>query len=212
MSIITFNDFLTEKKSPYKKETLEKYKKKWKKGEKIPFGIEASLKAQGMIPRADGSYQVSDEYKEEGMKPQKGVVDKHITPETKAPETHRERIEKKIHKAEKEKLKKIKKPERILSHPDPSHKGNPEDNDFEGNIKKTKIEKSIKKSRVRPFKKKPKKYYNPKAKISEGTIPTFDEFINDLEDVNDIQELIIEGAVPSYDEFKNINESLTDIR
>jgi hypothetical protein len=59
-----FSDFLDEKKSPYKKATLIKYKRKWEDGEKIPFGIESSLKAQGMIPRADGEVRVSDEYKE----------------------------------------------------------------------------------------------------------------------------------------------------
>lgn len=62
--LISFGDFLSEKKSPYKPETLARYKKKFEKGEKIPFGIEASLKAQGMIPRADGTYKVSDEYKD----------------------------------------------------------------------------------------------------------------------------------------------------
>jgi hypothetical protein len=59
-----FSDFLEEKKSPYKKATLMKYKRKWEAGEKIPFGIESSLKAQGMIPRADGEIRVSDEYQE----------------------------------------------------------------------------------------------------------------------------------------------------
>lgn len=205
MSFITFEDFLSEKKSWYKKETLEKYKEKWKRGEKIPFGVEVSLKAQGMIPRADGSYRVSDEYKEKSIS---NVIDKYIKSETKDPDTHRERIEKKIHKAEKEKLEKIKKPERILSHPDFTHKGNPKDEDFEGNIKKTKIEKSIKKLRVKSSKKKLKKFYNPKAKISEGTIPTFNQFISKIDNVNDIQNLTIEGSIPTYQEFKNINELL----
>jgi hypothetical protein len=59
-----FSDFLDEKKSPYKKATLMKYKRKWEDGEKIPFGIESSLKAQGLIPRADGEVRVSDEYKD----------------------------------------------------------------------------------------------------------------------------------------------------
>jgi len=58
-----FSEFLSEKKSPYKKATLLKYKRKWEAGEEIPFGVETSLKAQGMIPRADGEKRVSDEYK-----------------------------------------------------------------------------------------------------------------------------------------------------
>jgi hypothetical protein len=57
-----FTEFVDEKKSPYKKATLLKYKRKWEDGEKIPFGVENTLKAQGMIPRADGEIRVSDEY------------------------------------------------------------------------------------------------------------------------------------------------------
>ena len=64
----TFAQFIEEKKkSPYKKATLLKYKRKYEKGEEIPFGIESSLKAQGLIPRADGSYKVSDEYRDTGI-------------------------------------------------------------------------------------------------------------------------------------------------
>ena len=57
-----YTEFISEKKSPYKKATLLKYKRKWEAGEEIPFGIESSLKAQGMIPRADGETRPSDEY------------------------------------------------------------------------------------------------------------------------------------------------------
>jgi hypothetical protein len=57
-----YTEFISEKKSPYKKATLLKYKRKWEAGEEIPFGIEASLKAQGMIPRADGETRTSPEY------------------------------------------------------------------------------------------------------------------------------------------------------
>ena len=57
-----FSEFLEEKKSPYKKATLLRFKKKWDRGEEIPFGIENSLKAQGMIPRANGEIKVSGDY------------------------------------------------------------------------------------------------------------------------------------------------------
>jgi len=66
--IRNFEEFLVEKKSPFKKATLIKYKKKFEKGEEIPFNIENSLKAQGLIPRADGEIRVSDEYKDIGDK------------------------------------------------------------------------------------------------------------------------------------------------
>lgn len=45
---------MNEKKSPYKLKTLKKYQKEYDKGEDIPFGIESSLIAQGMIPRQGG--------------------------------------------------------------------------------------------------------------------------------------------------------------
>ena len=61
---VKFSDFLEEKRSPYKKATLLKYKRKWDEGEKVPFGVENSLKAMGLIPRADGEFRVSDEYKD----------------------------------------------------------------------------------------------------------------------------------------------------
>jgi hypothetical protein len=60
----TFEEFLNEKKeSPYSEETLKKYKEEHEKGKKIPFAIERSLKAQGMIPRVDGTTRKSDMYK-----------------------------------------------------------------------------------------------------------------------------------------------------
>lgn len=61
--VMTFEEFMNEKESPYSKETLKKYKEEYKKGKKIPFGIEISLKAQGMIPRVDGTTRKSDMYK-----------------------------------------------------------------------------------------------------------------------------------------------------
>lgn len=76
----SFLEFVGEKKSPYRKQTLLKYLRKWKDGEKIPVGIETSLKAQGMIPRADGEIRVSDEYKDTGdriadmVKPKKKAI------------------------------------------------------------------------------------------------------------------------------------------
>ena len=54
MKIKSFDDFAFEKKSPYKKETLEKYKKKHEKGEEVPFGVKTSMIAQGIIPHEGG--------------------------------------------------------------------------------------------------------------------------------------------------------------
>jgi hypothetical protein len=48
------NSPVTEKESPFNKETLEKYKKDFEEGKEIPFGIKSSLIAQGMIPRQGG--------------------------------------------------------------------------------------------------------------------------------------------------------------
>lgn len=77
--IKSFSDYISEKKkSPYSKATLLKYKRKFEKGEDIPFGIESSLKAQGLIPRADGQYRVSDEYKTGGVL--------KLNPDTQSPE------------------------------------------------------------------------------------------------------------------------------
>ena len=64
--IQNYTEFVDEKKSPYKKATLIKYKRKYEAGEEIPVGIENSLKAQGLIPRADGEFKVSDDYKTVG--------------------------------------------------------------------------------------------------------------------------------------------------
>jgi hypothetical protein len=50
----TYENFLNEKESPYKKETLLKYKKEYEEGKDIPFGIRTSLIAQGMIPHEGG--------------------------------------------------------------------------------------------------------------------------------------------------------------
>lgn len=50
----SYGDFVTEKKSPYKEETLKKYKKEYNRGKKIPFGVKTSLIAQGMIPHEGG--------------------------------------------------------------------------------------------------------------------------------------------------------------
>lgn len=62
-----FEEFVDEKKSPFKKATLMKYKRKWEEGEKIPVGIENSLKAQGLIPRANGEIEVSDDYQDDSF-------------------------------------------------------------------------------------------------------------------------------------------------
>lgn len=39
-----------------------KYLKKWKKGESIGFTMRSSLKAKGLIPRANGTKRVSSKY------------------------------------------------------------------------------------------------------------------------------------------------------
>lgn len=39
-----------------------KYLKKWKRGESIGFTMRSSLKAKGLIPRANGTYKVSPKY------------------------------------------------------------------------------------------------------------------------------------------------------
>lgn len=41
-----------------------KYIKKWKRGNKIGFTMRSSLKAKGLIPRANGTYRISKKYKE----------------------------------------------------------------------------------------------------------------------------------------------------
>jgi len=39
-----------------------KYLKKWKKGNRIGFTMRSSLKAKGLIPRANGQTQISSKY------------------------------------------------------------------------------------------------------------------------------------------------------
>jgi hypothetical protein len=41
-----------------------KYLKKWKRGESIGFTMRSSLKAKGLIPRADGKKRVSAKYRQ----------------------------------------------------------------------------------------------------------------------------------------------------
>jgi hypothetical protein len=48
------NANLSEKDSPYDRETLLKYQKEFEAGKEIPFGVKSSLIAQGMIPRQGG--------------------------------------------------------------------------------------------------------------------------------------------------------------
>jgi len=48
---------VTEKKSPYDRETLISYKEEYEKGKEIPFGVKSSLIAQGMIPREGGEHE-----------------------------------------------------------------------------------------------------------------------------------------------------------
>jgi hypothetical protein len=45
---------LSEKESPYDRETLINYKHEYEQGKKIPFGVKNSLIAQGMIAREGG--------------------------------------------------------------------------------------------------------------------------------------------------------------
>lgn len=78
-----FTQFVEEKKSPYKKATLMKYKRKWEDGEAIPFGIENSLKAQGLIPRADGEVRKSSDYKDDSIKDVISPKEKNKSPEKK---------------------------------------------------------------------------------------------------------------------------------
>ena len=41
----------------------KKYLKLWKQGKSIGFTMTASLKAKGLIPRANGTRRISDKYK-----------------------------------------------------------------------------------------------------------------------------------------------------
>jgi hypothetical protein len=79
--IRNFTEFLGEKKSPYKKATLLKYKRKWEDGEDIPVMMANTLKAQGLIPRENGETVVSDEYKDTKTKLKDALAPK--TPEKK---------------------------------------------------------------------------------------------------------------------------------
>jgi len=49
-----YEEWISEKESPFNKETLDKYKKDFEDGLEIPFGVKSSLIAQGMIPRQSG--------------------------------------------------------------------------------------------------------------------------------------------------------------
>jgi hypothetical protein len=40
-----------------------KYLRLWRKGKSIGFTMRSSLKAKGLIPRANGTYKVSNKYK-----------------------------------------------------------------------------------------------------------------------------------------------------
>lgn len=40
-----------------------KYLRKWKKGESIGFTMRSSLKAKGLIPRANGTKKISPKYR-----------------------------------------------------------------------------------------------------------------------------------------------------
>ena len=51
------NSPVTEKKSPYDRETLIKYKHEYERGKDIPFGVKSSLIAQGMIAREGGEHE-----------------------------------------------------------------------------------------------------------------------------------------------------------
>lgn len=41
----------------------KEYLKKWRRGESIGFTMRSSLKAKGLIPRANGTYKVSPKYR-----------------------------------------------------------------------------------------------------------------------------------------------------
>lgn len=44
----------------------KKYLRLWKEGKSIGFTMTSSLKAKGLIPRANGTYRVSDKYRKRG--------------------------------------------------------------------------------------------------------------------------------------------------
>jgi hypothetical protein len=70
-------DLLDEKESPYKKETLLKYKKEYEEGKEIPFGIKTSLIAQGMIPH-EGGPDKGKKKKTELYEAQMGILDTQV--------------------------------------------------------------------------------------------------------------------------------------
>lgn len=72
-----YKDFVAEKDSPYNKETLKKYKEEYEKGATIPFGVKASLIAQGMIPH-EGGPDKGKKKKTELYEAQEGVIDSAI--------------------------------------------------------------------------------------------------------------------------------------
>jgi len=54
----------TAKKGGYRAtQRNKKYLSDYKKGKSIGFTMRSSLKAKGLIPRADGTYKVSNKYK-----------------------------------------------------------------------------------------------------------------------------------------------------
>lgn len=72
-----YADFIAEKESPYKKETLDKYKKEYEEGKDIPFGVKTSLIAQGMIPH-EGGPDKGKKKKTDLYEAQMGVLDENI--------------------------------------------------------------------------------------------------------------------------------------
>ena len=182
--MITFNEFLNEKKSPYKEDTLKRYQKKWKNGDTIPFGIEASLKAQGMIPRADGTTKVSPEYQEKSA----------LSPKNDAPESYTDKVDKKLNKEkidrETPKKDEIKTKQKDFHHKKGKDHRSDDEKWIEGNKKKVKTPfkpEIDKKSQHKPLegtRKLKKKAYNKKAVQEE-----FD-FISSLE-FNEIRNSII---------------------
>ncbi len=44
----------------------KRYLRLWKEGKSIGFTMRSSLKAKGLIPRANGTYRVSDKYRKRG--------------------------------------------------------------------------------------------------------------------------------------------------
>ena len=71
------NQPVSEKESPYKEETLQKYKKEYEEGGDIPFGVRTSLIAQGMIPHEGGPHK-GKKKKTDLYEAQIGVIDEAI--------------------------------------------------------------------------------------------------------------------------------------